>query len=316
MVAVPRDQVGRTATRRVMIRSRPQVKALRMSGQAKCDICLGMMKDGMPGVACECGKHFHNSCAIRVAQCPVCGNELASARQKPHVVSSEIPPVRSFPLSKEDKLLLLEERFLLGDITENTYLSMREQVMTSPDVSTFCSVCGRRIVGPGPCDCVVQERTVQCPECGEVINEEEEFCSRCGVVFSPDFAHDLFQCPECGRVVSDGQSGCTCGALLVGEGNMICQGCGSEVPEVSMACPECGRQLVENITVCPACDRHVDEDAFACLCGVVFSDRVSGAQCSLCGSSVTIEDKFCPRCGGRFADEPRLGGKVERKIKV
>ncbi len=60
----------------------------------------------------------------------------------------------------------------------------------------------------------------------------------------------------------------------------------------------------------------MDKDAFACLCGVVFSDRVSGAECSLCGAGVDLQDKFCPKCGARFADEPRLEGKLERRIKV
>jgi len=220
------------------------------------------------------------------------------------------------PLSREDKLILLEERFLLGEITEHTYMSMRDRIGRAPDASRFCSMCGLRLMNGEDCSCTSQEHTIQCPECGDIISEEDEFCGRCGVVFSPEFSKDLYQCPECGRVVSDGESTCPCGVMLVGEGNMICPVCGSEVPECSSACPFCSRSFIEYVTECPACGRVVDRDAFACLCGVIFSDRVGGAECSLCNSAVDVADQFCPKCGARFADEPRLEGKRERKIRA
>jgi predicted amidophosphoribosyltransferase len=59
----------------------------------------------------------------------------------------------------------------------------------------------------------------------------------------------------------------------------------------------------------------VSKDAFTCECGVVFSDRVAGAECSECGASVELEDQFCPECGARFADEPTLEGKLERRVR-
>ncbi len=316
LIKVPKGQKRRAASRRMRVHTHPQVKAVRVKGQTKCDVCLGVIKRDLPSVLCGCGKQYHNSCAVRVVNCPVCGRELGFSKLKPHVVDSEMPMIRSVPLSKEDKLLLLEERFLLGDITERTYLSMKEQVATSPDGARFCSVCGRRLIHGEDCDCTMYERSLQCPECGNLLGEDDQFCNRCGVVFSTDFRLDLYQCPECGRVVSEGQTSCACGVLLVGEGNMICPGCGAEIEESSSACPVCGKSLVEDITECPACGRRVDRDAFACLCGVVFSDRVSGAECSLCGSAVDLLDRFCPKCGARFADEPRLEGKLQRKIKV
>ena len=316
LIKVPKGQKRRAASRRMRVHTHPQVKAVRVKGQTKCDVCLGVIKSDLPSVLCGCGKQYHNSCAVRVVNCPVCGRELGFSKLKPHVVDSEMPMIRSVPLSKEDKLLLLEERLLLGDITERTYISMKEQVAAAPDGARFCSVCGRRLIHGEDCDCTMYERSLQCPECGNLLGEDDQFCNRCGVVFSTDFRHDLYQCPECGRVVSEGQTSCACGVLLVGEGNMICPGCGAEIEESSSACPVCGKSLVEDITECPACGRRVDKDAFACLCGVVFSDRVSGAECSLCGSAVEMLDRFCPKCGARFADEPRLEGKLQRKIKV
>jgi hypothetical protein len=316
LIKVAKGQIRRAASRRMRVHTHPQVKAVRIKGQTKCDVCLGVIKKDLPSVLCGCGKQYHNSCAVRVVNCPVCGRELGFSKQKPHVVDSDMPMVKPMPLSRDDKLLLLEERFLLGEITERTYLSIKEQVSSAPDEATFCSVCGRRLIDGETCDCTMYDRRLQCPECGNILGEEDQFCNRCGVVFSTDFRLDLYQCPECGRVVSEGQNSCACGVLLVGEGNMICPGCRKEIPESSSTCPLCGKSLVENITECPACGRRIDKDAFACLCGVVFSDRVSGAECSLCGSGVDLHDRFCPKCGARFADEPRLEGKLERKIKV
>jgi len=315
LIKLPKGQIRRAASRRMPVRTRPQVKVVRMKGQLKCDICLGVIKPDLPSVLCGCGKQFHNSCAMRVESCPVCGKGLGYSRQKPHVVDSGMPAIKFMPLSREDKLLLLDERFLLGEITERTYLTMKAEVQKSPESAVFCSICGRRLQVDETCDCTLYKRSLQCPECGANLSEEDTFCRRCGVVFSTDFTKDLFQCPECGRVVAGDERSCACGVLLVGEGNMLCPKCGQEIPETSSECPRCGESLIELISECPSCGRRVDRDAFACLCGVIFSDRVGGAECSLCGGAVEIQDKFCPKCGARFAGEPRLEGKRERKVR-
>jgi len=315
MVKVPKSRARRAGARRMQVLTRPQVKAVRVKGLTKCDICLGMIKEGLPSVLCECGKRFHNSCAMRLGTCPLCGKELAYVRQKPHVVDSQTPIIRPVPLSKEDKLLLLEERFLLGEVTERTYLSVRKQVAASPDTSLFCSVCGRRLMEGEECDCTTHERTVQCPECGSVITDEDMFCRKCGVVFTPEFSQDLFQCPECGRIVAEVEHTCECGVLLVGEGNMICPRCRSEIPESAMECPRCGQPLVDTVSECPVCGRRVDRDSFSCECGVVFSDQVAGIECSECGEKVELDDEFCPKCGALFSEAPQLEGKVERKVR-
>ncbi len=315
LIKVPKGQIRRAASRRMRMRTRPQVKAVRVKGQLKCDICLGMIKKDLPSVLCGCGKQFHNSCAMRVGACPVCGHALGFTPQKPHVVDSDMPLLKPMPLTKDDKLLLLEERFLLGEITEQTYLSIKDQVLRAPDDSSFCSICGRRLLDGESCDCTLYRRTLQCPECGSKLSDDDLFCRRCGVVFSTDFSQDLFQCPECERIVAGSEHACGCGAILVGEGNMLCKRCGREVPETATECKFCGESFVELVSECPACGRRVDKDAFACLCGVIFSDRVGGAECSICGGKVELTDKFCPKCGARFAEEPRLEGKVERKVR-
>ncbi|UCE80550.1 MAG: zinc ribbon domain-containing protein, partial [Methanobacteriota archaeon] len=147
------------------------------------------------------------------------------------------------------------------------------------------------------------------------LSKEEMFCRRCGVVFTSDFSEGLFQCPECERIVSGDEAACECGAILVGEGNMICPGCGAEAPETALECSVCGHPFVEEISECPACGRRVDKDAFTCMCGVVFSDAVGGVECSECGAEVDLGDRFCPECGARFADELALEGKMERRVR-
>ena len=315
LVAVPKGTLRRAAARRMQVRTRPLVKAIRLKGESKCGICMGVIKQDLPSVLCACESQFHNSCAVRTGTCPVCGKELVAERQKPHVVDSEMPTVKPVRLAKKDKLFLLEEKFLLGEVTERTYLSMRDEVSKAPDTAVFCDSCGRRLLDGETCDCTLYERELQCPVCGSRLSEEDDFCNRCGVVFSPDFSGDLFQCPECGRIVSEEEGTCECGVLLVGEGNMICPECGAEIPETSLECTICGQSFVEEISECPACGRRVSRDAVTCECGVIFSDQVAGMECSECQAAVALDDQFCPECGARFADEPVLEGKLERRVR-
>jgi len=95
---------------------------------------------------------------------------------------------------------------------------------------------------------------------------------------------------------------------------MICPECGAEIPETSLGCPICGCSFVEEISECPACGRRVSKDAFTCECGVVFSDRVAGAECSECGASVELEDQFCPECGARFGTNRRWKGSSREEL--
>jgi len=47
----------------------------------RCHICLGTIKPGLPIVKCDCGKTYHEICAIRVGECPNCGRVI-SDKQK------------------------------------------------------------------------------------------------------------------------------------------------------------------------------------------------------------------------------------------
>ena len=47
-----------------------------MNEAVKCNICLGYIKPGLNAVTCVCGKHFHERCAERLSDCPVCEASL------------------------------------------------------------------------------------------------------------------------------------------------------------------------------------------------------------------------------------------------
>jgi fibronectin type 3 domain-containing protein len=42
----------------------------------KCNICFGNIKTGLNIITCSCGKHYHENCAKRVGNCPVCETSL------------------------------------------------------------------------------------------------------------------------------------------------------------------------------------------------------------------------------------------------
>ena len=303
LTKIAKRMMRRAASRTVKTETGPRVKTIRVRGEAKCGICLGMIKRDLQSVICACGERFHNTCALRTGTCPDCGKQLWYSRQKPHVVDSNVPQVRPMRLSKQDKLFLLEERFLLGDITAKTYFELRDEVRAAPETAFFCDACGRRLLDGENCDCTDEvQKELQCPECGSRLSNKDMFCRTCGVVFVEDFSEDLFQCPECSRIVSESETECECGALLVAEQDSICPGCGAEMPEDSAECPICEELPVEEISTCPACGKVVDEDAVMCECGVVFSERVIGAECSACGARVDFGDTFCLQCGARFSD--------------
>ena len=43
---------------------------------AKCKICLGIIKQGIPIFECKCGRTYHLTCAERVGECPGCGRAI------------------------------------------------------------------------------------------------------------------------------------------------------------------------------------------------------------------------------------------------
>jgi parallel beta-helix repeat protein len=60
----------------------------------------------------------------------------------------------------------------------------------------------------------VEEKKLECPECGEVLGDADTICPACGTEFKGE---DEFVCPECGAAVQPGSS--------------VCPGCGVEIEQ-------------------------------------------------------------------------------------
>jgi|GEM_PF-7017183 len=48
----------------------------------KCAVCQGAIKPRFPLTKCDCGKTFHDTCGIRVENCPYCGASVATPQNK------------------------------------------------------------------------------------------------------------------------------------------------------------------------------------------------------------------------------------------
>jgi hypothetical protein len=44
----------------------------------RCRICLGNIREGQFKVSCACGNDFHETCASRLFECPICKEQLQS----------------------------------------------------------------------------------------------------------------------------------------------------------------------------------------------------------------------------------------------
>jgi uncharacterized membrane protein len=111
-----------------------------------CGICLGTIKAGLMAIKCKCGKLYHESCGVRVGECPKCDRKFKL--EKLAKVEEEMKELEEFEeseLSTEDyekkkeekekaereriaKIIRgLEERLANGEISESTYLMLREK---------------------------------------------------------------------------------------------------------------------------------------------------------------------------------------------
>jgi hypothetical protein len=50
-----------------------------MNKSVKCNICFGYVKPGLLITTCSCGKRYHEQCAKRLKNCPICGTSIKSA---------------------------------------------------------------------------------------------------------------------------------------------------------------------------------------------------------------------------------------------
>lgn len=287
----------------------------RIDGAKKCLICMGVIKKDLKSINCGCGSNFHHSCAARVGICPVCGTpidvKIPSEELSDRI--EEFEPIRTMPLSREDRLFLLDDKFLVGEIDEETYNRLKNEVINNLPEPTFCPDCGNRLYEGERCSCADNPK---CPECGCELSEDDKFCRKCGVVISEEFKEELFQCSSCGRIVSSSERICTCGALLLDPGDSICLECGHPVSSNDRSCPNCGRLRFIELLVCPSCGKEVGPSDFECECGAIFEDMIERIECPECGSSVELEDNFCRVCGIQFKKTVSLAYTDEAREKM
>ena len=204
------------------IRQRPISIVSRIEGAKKCSICLGIIKRDLTSIDCDCGSSFHHSCAIRVGICPICSSAIDIPQSaQPTLDEPSTEPIRAMPLSREDRLFLLEDRLLSGEIDKDEYARLKHEILTNLPEPVFCANCGTKLFPGEKCQCMDAEAS-RCPECGKHIEPAESFCRSCGLVLSEDFNEPLYQCSACGRIVSANERVCTCGAALFDPGDSIC----------------------------------------------------------------------------------------------
>lgn len=282
-----------------VVRRRPVSVISRIDGSKKCSICLGIIKSDLITVECNCGASFHNSCAARVGKCPLCGEELkANFISLPGKSEPMLEPIKPMPISRDDRLFLLEDRLLTGEIGKETYEKLKAEIVSTMPEPAICANCGRKLYPGERCSCM-SALEMKCPECGKTIPQDSQFCRHCGVILSDDFSEQLYQC-TCGRIVTAKERFCTCGAKLMDRGDKICDECGHPVPPLSESCPNCGRLLMSTMLQCPSCGKEVRQEDFDCECGAIFEDRIERIECPECSAEIDADDQFCKSCGVQF----------------
>jgi hypothetical protein len=46
-----------------------------------CRICLGTIKEGRFRITCSCRNDFHETCASKLIECPICNNPLQNVQR-------------------------------------------------------------------------------------------------------------------------------------------------------------------------------------------------------------------------------------------
>ncbi|MDH4123783.1 MAG: zinc ribbon domain-containing protein [Thermoplasmata archaeon] len=282
------------------VRRRPISIISKVEGAKKCSICMGLIKKDLTSIECGCGSSFHISCGSRVGICPICRKEIELIKMGDQAVEfEEFRPVRTMPLSREDRLFLLEDRLLLGEIDQEMYVRLKSEIEESLPEPLICASCGTKLYPGERCKCS-ERSTINCPECRRELEAQDEFCKSCGLVLSENFTEELFQCSSCGRIVTSKERICSCGAILLDPGDSICPECGHPVSPSDKVCPKCGRIRIIELLACPDCGCELSPADFECDCGAIFADMIDRIECPECSAEVGLEDKFCKGCGVEF----------------
>jgi predicted RNA-binding Zn-ribbon protein involved in translation (DUF1610 family) len=277
-----------TSVRPVQQCRKPQVLRTDAEEILICSVCLGQLKQGLASTECDCGKVFHVSCALRLEGCPNCGTRIEDRMMVPGVQHEEEPeidyeniPIPKLRLTSEEKLELLEERLLLGEISEGTFHELKDKLESELEAVRF-----------------------QCPCCARFISDEDESCE-CGAIFSDEEIGNAMVCPECSSLVSKDAVACeSCGVRFVEDGMFVCPVCLRELDLDTGIC-ECGAKFSDEVLLgfyCPQCGEFQVQEIDICTsCGVRFAEeRDVLYQCAKCGETFREDLAHCPSCDASF----------------
>lgn len=57
-------------------------KIIKATGEEKCSVCKGDIKEGLDVIVCDCGTTYHKLCGERKGECPECGLEFTFDEEK------------------------------------------------------------------------------------------------------------------------------------------------------------------------------------------------------------------------------------------
>ena len=135
--ALPQVVSADGKTPKVEKRERPHKRVLAES--ARCNICLGYIKTGLPLITCICGKNYHISCGSRIEECPMCHHDLLDYEDKTLEISKDVAdaeknkedldgnegeqPEEGIPGEEDEKTLMGE-----GDLDVSTDILDKDQM--------------------------------------------------------------------------------------------------------------------------------------------------------------------------------------------
>jgi predicted RNA-binding Zn-ribbon protein involved in translation (DUF1610 family) len=203
-----------------------------------------------------------------------------SSEEEPETDFENIP-IPKLRLTSEEKLELLEERLLLGELSEGTFRELKDKLVSELEAVRF-----------------------QCPCCGRFIDEEDESCE-CGAVFSDEEIGNAMACPECNSLVPKDAQYCeSCGVRYVEDGVFVCPSCLRELDLDRGTC-ECGVRFSDEAVLgfyCPQCGEFQAQENDRCTsCRVRFvEERDVLYQCAECGETFREDLAHCPSFDASF----------------
>ena len=129
----------------------PMAQVVRLEEKSiPCGICLGTIKAGLLTIKCRCGKYYHDTCGIRLGECPRCDLKFDKEQLKMALEAAQAPTEEDFsdmtefqepfkeaeptkPAGKTPKgelspMEILKGRLAKGEIDLKTYNKLKKEL--------------------------------------------------------------------------------------------------------------------------------------------------------------------------------------------